>query len=214
MRIILARHGETAWNVEGRYQGQTFDIPLSETGRAQAQALAGRLNAQPIHRCVASPLLRARQTAEIALGERDVALTVDPDLMEISHGNWEGRLATEIAVEFAEVQKAWRETPQEVRLPGGESLLDAQQRGWRAFEKACEGLEDEETLLMVSHDGVNRVILCRILGLPLSCVWNFRQASTCMNLLEGPDLNRLAVVRLNDASHIVPLFGEAVHRKL
>jgi probable phosphoglycerate mutase len=61
---------------------------------------------------------------------------------------------------------------------------------------------------------VNRVLLCRVLGLPLDRVWAFRQAPTCLNLLEGPTPDRLAVVRLNDATHITPLFGEVVHRKL
>lgn len=214
MRVILARHGETSWNVEGRHQGQSFDIPLSEAGRAQAQALAARLQGEPIARAAASPLLRARQTAEIALGARASMLVFDPGFMEISHGEWEGRLASEIRETHPELQWAWREQPETVCFPEGESLQDVQDRAWPALVRACEGLGDEETLLLVSHDGVNRVILCRILGLPLARVWSFRQAPTGLNLLEGPGLDRLAVVRLNDASHLNPLFGEVVHRKL
>jgi len=214
MRVILARHGETSWNVEGRHQGQTFDIPLSDVGRAQAQALAGRFKDEPIARAVASPLLRARQTAEIALGARAPMLTFDPGFVEISHGEWEGCLASEIRETHPELQRAWREQPETVRFPEGESLQDVQDRAWPALVQACQGLGDEETLLLVSHDGVNRVILCRILGLPLARVWSFRQAPTGLNLLEGPTLDRLAVVRLNDASHLNPLFGEVVHRKL
>ena len=61
---------------------------------------------------------------------------------------------------------------------------------------------------------MNRALLCRILGLPLSRVWAFRQAPTCLNLLEGADPEHLVVVRLNDATHLNPLFGEVVHRKL
>ena len=71
MCILLARHGETPWNAEGRYQGQE-DIPLSEVGIAQARALGERLREVPITRAVASPLGRARQTAEFALGDRDL----------------------------------------------------------------------------------------------------------------------------------------------
>jgi probable phosphoglycerate mutase len=67
---------------------------------------------------------------------------------------------------------------------------------------------------VVTHDGVNRVLLSRILGLSLARVWSFRQAPTCLNLLEGPAPEQLVVVRLNDASHLHPLFGEVVHRKL
>ena len=88
MRILLARHGETQWNVEGRTQGQGYDIPLSEAGRAQARQLGARLAGLAIHRAVASPLLRARETAELALGDRAGQLTLDGRLMEISHGEW------------------------------------------------------------------------------------------------------------------------------
>jgi probable phosphoglycerate mutase len=87
-------------------------------------------------------------------------------------------------------------------------------RAWGALCKACHGLQSEEVLLVVSHDGVNRVLLCRILGLSLARVWAFRQAPVCLNLLEGPDPEHLSLVRLNDASHLTPLFGEVVHRRL
>ena len=215
MRILLARHGETHWNVEGRSQGQTFDIPLSETGRAQGRALGGRLRNLPIERAVASPLLRARETAELVLEAPDrPELTLDPRLMEISHGLWEGRLAEEIRADFPEVQRAWRETPHLVTLPGGESLRQVEDRAWEAFGSACAGLGAEAVVLLVTHDAVCRVLLCRILGLSLARVWSFRQASACINLLEGDDLDHLQVVRLNDASHLVPLFGEPVHRRL
>jgi broad specificity phosphatase PhoE len=214
MRIILARHAETDWNVEGRYQGRTFDIPLSAPGRAQALALGARLSQISLNRVLASPLLRARQTAEVALGDRCQILQIDEDLMEIAHGTWEGRLDSEIQNEDAKLRQAWRETPHLVTLPGGESFQDVMDRAWPAFCRACEGLEEEDTALIVSHDGVNRALLCRVLGLPLARVWSFRQAPTCLNLLEGLDPERLAVVRLNDAIHLSPLFGEVVHRRL
>lgn len=214
MRILLARHGETTWNLEGRHQGQGFDIPLSETGKVQAEAMAARLRGEPIDRAVASPLLRVRQTAEIALGERASMLTFDPGLMEISHGEWEGRLASEIRETHPHLQEAWRERPHLTRLPKGESFPEVQDRAWAALLRASEGLGEEEVLLLVSHDGVNRALLCRVLGLPLSRVWSFRQAPTGLNLLEGPEPDRLVLLRLNDATHLNPLFGETVHRKL
>src|SRR5690606_3889636 len=88
MRILLARHGETPWNAEGRYQGHE-DIALSPVGESQARALGERLREVRIDRAVASPLSRARRTAELALGEsRAAMLTLDPGLMEIAHGTW------------------------------------------------------------------------------------------------------------------------------
>jgi probable phosphoglycerate mutase len=215
MRILLARHGETPWNAEGRYQGQR-DIALSETGEGQARALGQRLRELPITRAVASPLSRARRTAELALGEeRAGLLAIDPGLAEIAHGDWEGLLASEIRARDPERLRAWRESPATVQMPGGgESLGQVLERAWPAFAAACEGLGEADTLLVVAHDAVNRVILCRILGLPLSRLWSFRQAPTTLNLLEGRHVDALEVVRLNDCQHHTPLFGEAVHRAL
>ncbi len=214
MRILLARHGETPWNAEGRYQGQ-IDIPLSPIGEHQATALGTRLAQVEITRAVASPLSRARHTAELALGNaRAPMLSLDADLQEIAHGEWEGLLASEINDRDPTLLRAWREAPETVLMPGGESLDQVLDRSWQGLTRAAEGLGHEDTLLVVAHDAVNRVILCHILGLPLSRLWSFRQAPTTLNLLEGPDVEHLEVVRLNDCAHHTPFFGEAVHRAL
>ena len=215
MRILLARHGETPWNAEGRYQGQE-DIALSDVGIAQASALGERLRDVRIDRTIASPLSRARRTAELALGpSRAAQLMLDGGLMEIAHGSWEGLLASEIGERDPERLRAWREAPETVQMPdGGESLQQVLDRAWPAFARACDGLGEDDTLLVVAHDAVNRVILCRILGLPISKLWSFRQAPTTLNLLEGPDVEHLEVVRLNDCAHHTPFFGEAKHRAL
>lgn len=214
MRILLARHGETPWNAEGRYQGQE-DIPLSPVGEAQAASLGARLREVRIDRAVASPLSRARRTAELALGaERASMLAFDDGLKEIAHGEWEGLLASEIRARDPERLQAWRAAPHGVLMPRGESLQHVVDRAWPALARAADGLGEGDTLLVVAHDAVNRVLLCRVLGIPFARLWTFRQAPTTLNLLEGPDVERLEVVRLNDCAHHTPLFGEAVHRAL
>ena len=213
MRVLLCRHGETPWNAEGRYQGQ-IDIPLSETGERQATALGSRLKEVPIAKAVASPLSRARRTAELALGVRAGMLMLEPGLLEIAHGAWEGKLAAEIDAEDGPRLKAWRQAPDTVQMPGGESLQQVLDRAWPAFVSACAGLGADDTLLLVAHDAVNRVLLARMLGLPLSRIWAFRQAPATLNLLEGPDPAHLEVLRLNDAAHVAGLFGEARHLAL
>jgi len=216
MKILLARHGETPWNAEGRYQGQ-IDIPLSPVGEGQARALGARLADVRIDRAIASPLSRAKTTAEFALGDaRKAQLATDEGLMEIGHGEWEGLLASEIRERDPERLLAWREAPETVQMPGqgGESLQQVLDRAWPAFERATVDLGDDDTLLIVAHDAVNRVLLCRILGIPLSKLWGFRQAPATLNLLAGPVVDRLEVVRLNDCAHHTALFGEAVHRAL
>ncbi|PKM15738.1 MAG: histidine phosphatase family protein [Gammaproteobacteria bacterium HGW-Gammaproteobacteria-2] len=213
MRILLARHGETPWNAEGRYQGQ-IDIPLSDAGERQARLLGQRLSDVSIDRAVASPLQRARRTAELALGDRAGMLSLVPGLSEIAHGTWEGKLAGEIAEQYPVQFQAWREAPQTVQMPEGESLKQVFTRVWPAFVTASEGLSTSQTLLVVAHDAVNRLILCHILGIDFSQLWRFRQAPATLNLLEGPSAERLDVVRLNDCAHHTGLFGEAVHRAL
>ena len=214
MRILLARHGETPWNAEGRYQGQ-IDIPLSPVGEGQANALGQRLKDVRIDRAVASPLSRAQLTARLALGDaRADMLQTDADLQEIAHGEWEGLLASEIQQKDPARLLAWREEPENVLMPGGESLRQVLDRSWRGLARATEGLGEDDTLLVVAHDAVNRVLLCRILGLPIARLWTFRQAPTTLNLLEGPSVDQLEVVRLNDCAHHTPFFGEAKHRAL
>lgn len=216
MRIFLARHGETPWNAEGRYQGQ-IDVELSATGVGQALSLGQRLQEVPITRAVASPMLRARRTAELALGEARIGLLqFDDGLKEIGHGEWEGLLASEIRERDPARLQAWKEAPESVMMPGigGESLRTVADRAWPAFTRACEGLGDDDTLLVVAHDAVNRILLCRILGLPLARLWAFRQAPATINLLEGAAVDALEVVRMNDCNHHTALFGEAVHRAL
>jgi len=214
MKIILARHGETPWNAAGRYQGQ-IDIALSEIGEAQARKLGQRLHDVLITRAVSSQLSRARSTAEFALGEeRKAQLSIDPRFQEIAHGEWEGLFAHEIAERDPATFRAWRDAPQSVQMPGGESLQQVLDRAWEGLAAACEGLRADDTLLVVAHDAVNRVLLCKVLGLGLDRLWRFRQAPTTLNLLEGDSVDNLSVVRLNDCQHHTALFGEALHRAL
>ena len=214
MKILLARHGETPWNAEGRYQGQE-DIALSEVGERQASLLGQRLADVRIDRAVASPLSRADRTARLALGAtRESMLRTDAGLAEIAHGTWEGLLASEIRERDPDRLTAWRDAPDTVQMPGGESLQQVFDRAWPAFVTAIDGLGADDTALIVAHDAVNRVILCNILGIPFSKLWTFRQAPTTLNLLEGVDADRLDVVRLNDCAHHTAFFGEAVHRAL
>src|SRR5690606_22614244 len=266
MRILLARHGETPWNAEGRYQGQE-DIPLSPVGEEQARLLGERLRDVRIDKAVSSPLTSADHTAQFALGQgRAPMLTTEtafreiahgtgerllasgtgaprrgrrrgcgdaPDTVQLpggeapapilttamgftgtAHGTWEGVLASEIGATDPERLRAWRDAPDTVQMPGGESLKQVCRRSWEALQWSTEGLGGNDTLLVVAHDAVNRVLLCHVLGIPLSRLWTFRQAPTTLNLLEGETLDSLEVVRLNDCSHHTAFFGEAVHRAL
>lgn len=215
MNILLVRHGETAWNREGRYQGRT-DVPLSETGRAQVAALGARLANVPITVAVASPLTRARDTAEAIIGKRGLALELDAGLVEISHGGWEGQLAADVERTHGEMFGLWRTAPSRDSPagPGAETLGEVEARAWPVLAKVFARLRDEDTALIAAHDAVNRVLLCRVFGLAVERLWTFRQAPATLNVLSGPSLDRLQVVRLNDAEHVAPLLAEAQHKAL
>ena len=231
MNILLVRHGETAWNREGRYQGRT-DIPLSPDGERQVRALGERLRSIPISVAIASPLIRARTTAEAILAAhasptgpgappstetpRVPTLELDAGLVEISHGQWEGKLASEVEISHAEMFGVWKTSPghDSPAGPGAETLGDVLARAWPVLEQSCTRLGDNDTLLLTAHDAVNRVLLCRIIGLPLSRVWSFRQSPAALNVLSGPSLAELQLVRLNDSEHSTPLLCEAQHRAL
>ena len=215
MNLLLVRHGETPWNREGRYQGRT-DVPLSDEGQAQARALGARLAGLPIAIALASPLARTRRTAEAILGNRDIVLETDPALIEISHGQWEGQLASDIEHSHAEMFGTWRTRPDRDTPagPGAETLGDVEERAWPVLVRTCARLADDATALIVAHDAVNRVLLCRVLGLPLTRVWTFRQSPASLNVLSGASIAELQVVRLNDSEHVAPLLQDALHRAL
>ncbi|HTX60035.1 MAG TPA: histidine phosphatase family protein [Verrucomicrobiae bacterium] len=165
---FVARHGETQWNLEGRYQGR-LESELSPLGRRQAEALARALAGKPIRRVYTSPLARCAQTARplaIALG---VPLETDPLLLEIGHGSWEGRLRDEIAADEPELLRAWREAPQTVRFRGGESLEEVRER-WRRF---ASKLPDED-VAVVTHDVLVRVAILEGSDRSLSRFWEPR----------------------------------------
>jgi broad specificity phosphatase PhoE len=213
MNILLVRHGETAWNREGRYQGRT-DIPLSETGQTQVRALGERLKSVEIKIAYASPLSRAKNTADAILAGRTTPLWLEPGLLEISHGDWEGQLASDVEISHAEMFGVWRTRPGRTSPagPNAETLGDVETRAWAVLDRICDQLTGDETALIAAHDAVNRVLLCRVMGLPLERIWSFRQAPASLNVLSGPSIAELQVVRLNDAEHVAPLLREAKHR--
>jgi probable phosphoglycerate mutase len=110
----------------------------------------------------------------------------------------------------------WRTAPgrDAAAGPGAETLGDVEARAWPVLARLCAQLGADDTGLIVAHDAVNRVLICRVLGLPLERVWAFRQAPAALNVLAGPSLDELQVVRLNDADHSTPLLGGGVHRAL
>lgn len=171
--IRIARHGETTWNVEGRYQGR-LQSPLSPLGERQGEALAAYFAArkragEPLPtRVISSPLVRCSATAAYSARELGLEVELDPRLTEIAHGTWEGRLRGDLEREDPQTYKTWREDPANVGFDGGETLADVLAR-WR--DAAADLAQATEDILVCTHDAVIRVALCDVGGRPLEDFW-------------------------------------------
>ena len=166
-KIILVRHGHVEGISPERFRGRA-DLALTPEGRRQAEATARRIEASWIPTGLyASPLSRCRATAE-AIG-RPFGLIPTPvqGLMDIDYGEWQGLTPDEVRRKWPEALDTWYRAPHWAAIPGGESLQDVLARGVAAL-RVVIGRHPRETIVLVGHDSVNRVILLHALELPLS----------------------------------------------
>ena len=200
MRLILVRHGETVWNAEHRYQGMT-DLPLSARGTLQARALAARLAAEPIDLIYSSDSKRAWQTAEEIATIQGAKVLREPRLREMSFGIWEGLTYPELRERYPKALAEWQREILGTAPPGGESLGELAVRV-EAMLDDLRGLDEIETVLLVSHGGPLRVLLCLALGLAPADYWRFRvDPGSVSELCLYPEGAILAL--LNDTHHLV-----------
>jgi broad specificity phosphatase PhoE len=203
MRLYLARHGRTEWAEDGRYCG-TSDPPLTEEGEEQARRLARRLAGASIGRILTSPRIRAARTAAILGDALGLPVEVIPHLGETDFGAWEGLTRPEIMSQFPEEWRAWQARPDAVSPPGGESGLQTWQRTRPAVRQAWTTRPDRLPLI-VAHRMVNRILLSRLLGLPLRWARRLEQGEACLNILEmAAPLRASTLVCLNDTCHLQP----------
>jgi broad specificity phosphatase PhoE len=206
--IYLIRHGETDWNLDKKIQGQT-DIPLNEQGRRQAEALAVRLASIPLNVIYTSDLGRARETAEIIAAKQShvVNLSITPDIRECHYGLWEGLTRGEVACRFPEDWSDWIRGG-EIGCPTcGEDFLLLARRAGRIFDAAAQ---EGTTVLISTHRGPLRAILCHALGLDLSLLNRFFVANCSLSALECyPDSQRHLIL-LNDTCHLRGIPGTAI----
>ncbi|MEV7574456.1 histidine phosphatase family protein [Pseudarthrobacter sp. NPDC089323] len=164
-RIILARHGESIWHRENRYAGTT-DIPLTATGRAQADALAAWAGQQNLAAVVASGMGRSVESAKPSAAASGLELATDARLKELDFGQAEGLTADEIRVKHPRHYQAFLADPALNPLPGGERPWDAAARGLAALADLRSSHPDGR-VLVVAHSTLIRLVLCSLLGLPL-----------------------------------------------
>ncbi len=208
-RILLVRHGETDFNLTRRFQGR-IDIPLNEEGKNQAQALALALRDGPLTAAYSSPLRRAMGTARLIMAyHSSTPLFAEEGLIEMDLGELDGKQVGGWISEHQEFYKVWRTTPSRIKMPGGESLEEVQIRAMDAVERITKLYAPGSTLLLCSHNFVNRTIICHALGLPLDRFRDFQQDEAALNVLYKREGQLMAEV-VNDVSHLKKYEGASL----
>jgi probable phosphoglycerate mutase len=176
-RLLLLRHGRTAWNASNRIQGQ-LDPPLDELGRAQAALAARTVAALGPTAIVSSDLQRALNGANLIGEEAGLPVTADPRLREINVGEWQGLTGAEARERFPEEYAAWR-VGSDVRRGGGETYEEVGERAAAAARELAASLAPDGLGVIVTHGGTARSLIGRILELPIEHWWQLAALGNC-----------------------------------
>jgi probable phosphoglycerate mutase len=179
--VYLLRHGDSSVDSVRRFIGQS-ESSLNETGRLQAEWWRQELAGIPFSGFYCSALQRSIETARIIAQPHHASVTIQPGLNEIDLGSWDGMPISEVQRLFPLEYHQRGADLAGYRPPGGESFADLSARVVPAFEKIIQ--HSSENLLIVGHAGVNRVILCHLLGMPLAHLFRLGQEYGCLNILE------------------------------
>ncbi|MEA2537232.1 MAG: hypothetical protein QOF11_1466 [Chloroflexota bacterium] len=216
LTLVLTRHGLTPRSKPEQHLGQRIDVGLSDEGRAQAEALGRRLAGVSFERIAVSPLVRARETAALiqAAVPGHPEVVVDPRLIEMDYGEWEGLTYEQIEERDGARRARWEADPESFACPGGESGDDVADRA-RAFlldlidwHDQLHGTPHERPVLAVAHSTFNRVLVCVATGIPVrEFRRRFSQEQANLTVLRfehgvGPSDARLLL--LNDTAHLRP----------
>ena len=198
--IIIIRHGETEWNKTGRFQGHS-DVPLSEEGRAQAEALGKNLVVDHVDAIYASDLTRAMETAAPLAERFGLPVIPDPQLRELNFGAWEGRNFNDVNAENPDAMKNFYNDPEQANIPDSENFTDFQRRvAGRVREIAAQ--ERGKRIVIVSHGASIRILLANLLSMPIRSIWHLSQLNTAVNKIRFDDDGFAIVTLMNDTSHL------------
>ncbi|MBK9928194.1 MAG: glucosyl-3-phosphoglycerate synthase [Anaerolineales bacterium] len=164
-RLCLVRHGQTDWNLEGRYQGQS-DVPLNDNGNEQARSLVEKLRGKNFSAIYTSDLSRARETAEPIAKALNIPLRVEPRLREINQGEWEGQLVDDLKTRYTELWEKRAVDPANVRPPGGETVGEVAERVYAALNDVARQFPTGNVLI-VSHGLSIATAICRSKNIPV-----------------------------------------------
>ena len=200
IRVILVRHGETEWNRLRRIQGGNSNIPLNENGEQQAESVALRLKAEQIQAICSSPLQRSLDTAQAIARHHQMEVDLEPDLVELNLGELEGTLIDDLVKSFNELLITNSQGEALPRVPGGESLIEVQQRAWGAVQRLVSQ-HPEGVIVVVSHFFAILTIICSALNLPLAQMRRLRLGPGSISTLAF-DKQTPRLVLFNDTCHL------------
>ena len=195
----MVRHGETMWNKENRVLGHT-EIELNEKGRKQAERLALALKDETLAAIYSSPLRRARETAEEIARFHGLEVVTDDGLKEVDAGELDGLTFQEMMERYGDFLKEWVKDEPSLRMPGGESIAELQQRTWPAVERMVRDHPDG-IVILVSHAFAILSIICKAIGLSLSHFRRLRLSTASISILNFGGRGT-SLVLFNDTCHL------------
>lgn len=199
LRLLAVRHGATAWSQARRFAGSQ-DIPLAAQGRLQAEAVAEALAGSFAAAVYTSPLERARTSAEVIAKPHRLEPVIEPAFREMGFGAWEGLQRDEWAARFPDQAERWASTPHLVTPAGGEALADVDARVRGALARIVER-HGGETVILVSHAMVLRLIVLAALGLSPERLWSVDASPAGITEIEYQD-TWATVHRMNTLAHL------------
>lgn len=199
LRLFVLRHGETEWSRERRFAGWQ-DVPLSDIGRRQCEAAAAALSGALVSAVYASPLERARTSAEVVAKPHRLPVQVEDAFREMGFGDWEALTREEAAARNPRDWEIWRTAPHRFARPGAESLPAVAARVVQGL-KELRAEHDGETLILVTHAVVTRLIVLDAMGLGPERLWAVDAAPAGITELEFQD-DWVTVHRMNTLAHL------------
>ncbi|CAB3731405.1 Phosphoserine phosphatase 1 [Achromobacter ruhlandii] len=203
--IVLTRHGHVDWIAPERFRGRA-EIPLSALGERQAEALGQRVaQGWKPHAIYTSPLSRCVRTGDAIARATGAHAEQLSNLADTHYGQWQGLTHDEVRARWPEELQVWFDSPDMAAIPGGETLAAVLARGVEVLQHVLHHHQNQ-TVVLVGHDSINRVILLHSLGLPLLRYWRIKQEPCCLNELsvEG---QTFTIHRINESHHLMMVNG-------
>lgn len=210
-RILLVRHCEASGNTQSVFQGHT-DCEISGNGEIQLELLGLRCRNMPIDAIYSSPLKRAYATACAVNKYHNLPIQIDPRLIEINGGVWEGVSWAELPRLFPDESEAWNKRPHEFTPQGGEPMRSVYNRMWEAVTDIVRSNQDK-TICIASHGCAIRNFLCRAMDKPIEQLNDVGWCdNTAVSIIDFDGELRSHVVLMNDASHLTPEMSLFTHQ--